>query len=84
MNIDHWNQIATGTLLADAERAVALTRTGITEGNLAREMVADARRNFIDLQRRSRPLIMSDEDLAAFQRLLDHLRACLRFFGEPV
>jgi hypothetical protein len=48
------------------------------------EMVADARKNYIDLQRRSRPLIMSDGDMISLQRTLDQLRACLRFFGVSV
>lgn len=47
-------------------------------------MVAAARANYIDLVRRSNVLIMTNGDLIAFQRMLDHLRACLRFFGESV
>ncbi|HUN83048.1 MAG TPA: hypothetical protein VMU48_01650 [Terracidiphilus sp.] len=84
MQIDDWNQMATKALLADAERAVALTQANTHESDAAPEMVANARKNYIDLQRRSRPLIMSDGDLIAFQHLLDRLRACLRFFGESV
>jgi hypothetical protein len=63
---------------------VALTQVDAAEGDTALEMVASARKNYIDLQRRSRPLIMSDGDLITFQHLLDRLRACLRFFGESV
>lgn len=74
--------MATKALLADAERAVALTQVEASEGDTALEMIASARKNYIDLQRRSRPLIMSDGDLIAFQHQLDRLRACLRFFGE--
>ena len=84
MLIDEQNQKATEVLLADANRAVALTRVPDLRESQRMEMVADARKNYLDLQKRSRPLIMSDGDLISFQRTLDRLRACLRFFHVTV
>jgi hypothetical protein len=83
MQIDDWNRKATQALLADADRALALTEVENTGRgpNIERETIANAQRNYIDLVRRGRPLIMSDGDQISLQRKLDRLRACLRFFG---
>jgi hypothetical protein len=84
VQIDNWNQTAVKVLLADAQSALALTQAEEIRGAVAVEVVAAARANYIDLVRRSNVLIMTNGDLIAFQRMLDHLRACLRFFGESV
>jgi hypothetical protein len=84
VQVDNLNQNATEDLLADADRAVALTRVQDLREAARLEMVADTRKNYIELQRRSRPLIMSDTDVISFQRSLDRLRACLRFFNVTV
>ncbi len=67
----------------DADRVLALTELDDVPGNkeVVEDMIASAHKNYIDLVRRSRPLIMSDGDLITFQRKMDRLRACLRFFG---
>jgi hypothetical protein len=84
VQVENLNQNATEDLLADADRAVALTRVKDLREAARLEMVADTRKNYIELQRRSRPLIMSDTDVISLQRSLDCLRACLRFFNVTV
>lgn len=84
MRIDDWNKKETQALLADADHAVALTRVPDLREAQRLEMIANAHKNYIDLQKRSHPLIMSDGDLISFQRTLDRLRACLRFFNVTV
>jgi hypothetical protein len=80
------NRIAVQGLLADADRALALTDLQDVRGN--REIVADAiacaRQNYIDLVRRHRRLSFTNGEQTAIQQTLDHLRARLRFFGASV
>ena len=84
MQVDNLNQNAMEALLADADRALALTRVQDLREAARLVMVADTRKNYIELQRRSRPLIMADTDVISLQRSLDCLRACLRFFNVAV
>jgi hypothetical protein len=73
-------------LLADAERTLALVQVediGQATG-IAPDAIVKAYQNYIDLQRRRRSATMTNGDLIAFERTLDRLRACLRFFGESV
>jgi hypothetical protein len=86
MRGDDWNRTAVHALLADTDRALALTELEDVRGNrgIVEDTVANAHSNYIDLLRRSRPLIMTDGDQVAFQKKLDRLRACLRTFGVPV
>lgn len=86
MQIENLNQMAVTALLADADRALALTELEDVRGSAAivRETIAHARANYIDLMRRSRPLVLSGTQQAQLQQKLDRLRACLRFFGEVV
>lgn len=83
MLIDDWNKKAVQALQTDADRALGLTELDDVAGNkeAVEDMIANAHRNYIDLARRSRPLIMSDADMITFQRKMDRLRACLHFFG---
>lgn len=85
MQIAGLNRKAVEVLLLDADRALALTQVENTGGReIEQDMIANAQKNYADPERRSRPLIMSDGDQIAFQRKLDRLRACLRFFGISV
>lgn len=83
MLIDDWNKKAVQALQTDADRALALTELDDIPENkeVVEDMIANAHKNYIDLVRRSRPLIMSDADMIAFQRKMDRMRACLHFFG---
>jgi hypothetical protein len=84
--IDDWNKRAVEVLLKDADGALALTELEDVPGNeeIVQSAIANAHRNYIDLVRRGRPLIMTDGDLITFQRTLDRVRARLRFFGQSV
>ena len=89
MQINNQDRKAVAALLLDADRAVALTEVEDAGGSgprqdIAPQMVATAYKDYIDLVRRSRPLVMTDSDLMVFHRKLDRLRACLRFFGEAL
>jgi hypothetical protein len=86
MQTDNRNEKAVAVLLLDADRAVALTEVEDAGGgsDIAPAMVANAYKNYIELVRRSTPLIMTDRDLIVFHRKLDRLRACLSFFGESI
>jgi hypothetical protein len=86
VQIDDWNRKATQALLADADRALELTEAECSGRGLKiqPDTIANAQKNYIDLVRRGRPLIMTDGDQITFQRKLDRLRASLRFFGVSV
>ncbi len=81
--MDDWNRSAVQGLLADAERAVTLTELEDVRENreILEKTIATARQNYIDLVRRSRPLIMSHSEQLTFQEKLNQLQARLRFFG---
>jgi hypothetical protein len=86
MQIDDWNRKATQALLADADRTLAISEAANTGRGreIERETIAGVQKNYIDLVRRGRPLIMSDGDQISLQRKLDRLRARLRFFGVSI
>jgi hypothetical protein len=86
MQIDQWNHAAAQALLADADRTMALTHfdDATADQGVAQKTIATVHKNYSDLLRRSVPLIMSDADQIKFQRKMDRLRACLKFFGESV
>jgi hypothetical protein len=81
---DDWNRTAVEGLLADAERVLALTEFKDVRGNeeIVEITIASARQNYIDLVRRSRPLIMSHDEQTTLQGALDRLKERLRFFGD--
>jgi hypothetical protein len=84
-NLDQ-DQILVQGLLADAERALALTEfEGFRDRRvMVRDAIAHAHQNYIDLVRRSRPLAMTPGNRLVLQKKLDRIRARLRFFGKPV
>ncbi len=75
MPTDEWSRTAVQGLLADAERVLALTEFQDVRGNkeIVEHTIASARHNYIDLVRRSRPLIMSHAKQATLQKALDRL-----------
>jgi hypothetical protein len=77
VHIAEWNQMAVRALLADAVRTLAVPGAEKARGNreIVRNTLADARKNYLDLVRRGRPLIMSDVEQVTFQKTLDHLTA---------
>ncbi|MGD0369826.1 MAG: hypothetical protein ABSA94_20425 [Acidobacteriaceae bacterium] len=83
---DDPNRIAVQGLLADADRALALTDLQDVRGNreIFGDAIASARQNYIDLVRRHRRLTLSDGEQTALQQALHRLRARLRFFGASV
>jgi len=83
---DERNRTAVQGLLADADRALALTELDDVRGNreIVGDAIANARQNYIDLVRRHRRLSLSDGEQTAIQQTLDCLRARLRFFGASV
>ena len=84
--IDEWNRAAVKGLLADAKRVLALTEFQDVRGNreIVENTIANARQNYIDLMRRSRPLIMTDGEYETFQSILERLKARFRFFGDAL
>ena len=86
MSDDQLNANAAATLMADAERALALIAFEDVRGNpeWARQTIAQAHHSYDDLIRRGERLILSSEQRIAFQGVIDRLRASLRFFGETV
>ena len=86
MLMDDWNRSGVKGLLADAERILALVNIEDVRGNreLVRDAITIARRDYVDLVRRSRTLTMTEGEYASFQTALDHLKAVLRFFAESV
>lgn len=86
MKIDDWNQMAIQGLLADAERALALTDVDEARGNrqIVRDTMTSAHEIYIDLVRRSRWLILGDGEQVTLQDRLDCLRAKLHFFGVSI
>ena len=82
--MDEWNRAAVKGLLADAERVLALTEFEDVRGNreIVEKSIAKCRKDYTDLVRRSKPLIMTDGEYETFQSILERLKARLRFFGE--
>jgi len=78
------NRIAVQTLLADAEHDIMLTEASDIgdDAALIREIVANAQKNYIDLVRGRRPLILADEQNIRFRSLMERLRARVRFFRD--
>ena len=86
MPMYEWNRAAVQGLLADADRALALSKSEDVRGSreIVETSLAIARRNYIDLVRRSRPLMLTDEEYSRFLDVLESLIGRLRFFGAPV
>lgn len=84
--IDEWKRAAVQGLLADADRVLALAELDSVRENreIVEHAIANARKNYIDLMRRSRPLIMTDGEKTRFQNIMDRLKARLRLFGDAV
>jgi hypothetical protein len=83
---DDRNPTAVEGLLADADRALALTEFEDVRGSreIVRETIANARQSYIDLVRRRRTLSLTLGEQIALQQTLDVLRARLRFFDASV
>lgn len=62
---------------------LALTDLEDVRGNreIVDDVIANARKNYLDLMRRRKPLILADEEETRFQRIMDRLQARIRFFG---
>jgi hypothetical protein len=86
MPIDDWNRMAVQGLLADADRVLALTDLEAVRGDreIVDDAIANAQKNYIDLVRRRRPLMLADADEARFQSAMDRILARIRFFGKAV
>ena len=84
MQVDDANRAAVHALLTDANAVVAFTKSEEVRGSAVLERVVHIRAWYRDLVRRSLPLTMTDVEQAAFQRNLDHVRACLQSLGESV
>ncbi len=84
VTIDDRNRMAIQGLLADAERVLVLIDFQDVRGNkeMVEDTIANARQNYIDLVRRSRPLIMSHGEQMTLQEALNRLKERLRFFGD--
>ncbi len=80
------NRRAVQGLLADADRALALTDLEDVRGSreIVGDSIANARQSYIDLVRRRRRLSLTDGEQTAIQQILDRLRARLRFFGASI
>lgn len=48
---------------------------------IVEDAIANARKNYLDLMRRRKPLILADEEDTRFQQIMDALRARIHFFG---
>lgn len=86
MDIKELNRTAVYALLADAELALALTDCEDVRGNkqIVEDVIANAQRNYIDLMRRRRPLILTDPEESAFLTKMEQLKARLQFYArEP-
>ena len=84
--IDELNRMAVQGLLADAERVLALTDLEAVRGDreIVDDAIANAQKNYIDLMRRRRPLMLPYADEARFQSAMDRIMARIRFFSQPV
>jgi hypothetical protein len=84
--IDQLNRMAVDGLLADVERVLALTDLEGVRGDreIVDDAIANAQRNYIDLVRRRRPLMLADADETRFQSAMDRILARMRFFGKAV
>jgi hypothetical protein len=83
--IDDLNRIAVQGLLADMDRVLALTDLETVRGNreIVDDTIANAQKNYVDLMRRRRPLMLDHADEARFQSAMDQIMARIRFFSRP-
>jgi hypothetical protein len=76
MKMADWNRRAVRSLLADAD----LVLTFVDRGDV--HAIATARKNYLELTRRRKPLILADAE--RLQSIMDRLQGRIRFFGESV
>jgi 7-keto-8-aminopelargonate synthetase-like enzyme len=76
MKMADWNRRAVRSLLADAD----LVLTFVDRGDV--HAIATARKNYLELTRRRKPLILADAE--RLQSIMDRLQERIRFFGESV
>lgn len=83
MKMGEWNRQAVRSLLADADRTLVLTDLEDVRGNreIVHDVIANARKNHLDLMRRRKPLILADEEETRLQSIMERLQARIRFFG---
>lgn len=86
MKMADWNRQAVRSLLADADRILTLTDLEDVRGNreIVDDVIANARKNYLDLMRRRKPLILADDEEGRFQSIMDRLQARIRFFGKTI
>jgi hypothetical protein len=84
--VDYLNRMAVQGLLADADSVLALTDFETVRGNreIVEDAIANAQKNYIDLVRRRRPLVLADADETRFHGAMDRILARIRFFGKAV
>jgi hypothetical protein len=72
--------------MADADRTLALTVLDDTSSDrtTAQSTIDNVRKSHFDLIRRRGPLILSNGEQIAFQTKMDHIIACLKFFGVAI
>ncbi len=86
MKIADWNRQAVRSLLSDADRILALTDLEDVRGSreIVNDAITNARKNYLELERRRKPLILTDEEETRFQSILGRLLARIKFFGESI
>ena len=84
--INELNRMAVQGLLADADRVLAVTDLEAVRGDheIVDDAIANAQRDYIDMARRRRRLMLADADDARFQSAMDHILADIHFFGKAV
>jgi hypothetical protein len=76
MKMADWNRRAVRSLLADADLVLTFADRGDVHA------IATARKNYLELMRRRKPLILADAE--RLQSIMDRLQGRIRFFGESV
>jgi hypothetical protein len=84
VDLPDWNRTAVQRLIADAEDALSLLESTVSEPTLEVRMRAmrNGRRAFKDIGRRRRSFLLTPHDAATLERLLEAIKARLRFLRE--
>jgi hypothetical protein len=84
MKMAERNRMAVGSLLADADRVLALADLADVRGDkeFVDDAIANARKNYLELMCRRKPLILEDAEETRFQSIMARLLTRIKFFGE--
>jgi hypothetical protein len=83
-DLPDWSGAAVKQLIADAESSLSLLESAVSEPRLENRMraIRNGRRAYKEIVRRRRSFLLTPEDASSLERLLEGMKARLRFARE--